>query len=329
MDPVAGPPPGFQIVDFSGPLLLSYLLHWGLFGALSVQLYLYYQAFPNDRLGTKCLVYIVYTIELVETILLTHDAFQTFGYGFGDISAPSKINLGWLDLPVTSGLVGFIGQSFYAHRLYVLSKSWLIPVLIVVVSLASSIGAFVTGAFSLEAGNFALLNTRKVSISSGVWNGGSALSDITIAVFMTYYLSQKVTAFRQTRAFVSKLMRLTVETGTLTAFVAITNFTLFIALPGRAYYAATTAMLPKLYANCILVVLNARSQIVGGRGTEAMSMERPSTTSYPRTPGMRPTGTNDAHMVTLDRDALSDAALHDHVEMKGLDPSESDIGTAV
>ncbi|KAJ7435454.1 hypothetical protein FB451DRAFT_1418196 [Mycena latifolia] len=150
MDSGSSVPPGVQIVQMSGPQLLSYLFHWGLFGALSVQLYLYYDAFPNDRLSTKCLVYTVYAIELVEAVLITQDAFAIFGYGFGDFTELTNIHLMWLDVPVTSGLVAFIGQSFYAYRVYVLSQSWIIPVLILVVSLISSIGAFFTGAIVLQ-----------------------------------------------------------------------------------------------------------------------------------------------------------------------------------
>ncbi|KAJ7265309.1 hypothetical protein C8J57DRAFT_1622413 [Mycena rebaudengoi] len=103
MDLVSTAPSGSQIVKFSGPLILAYLLHWGLFGSLSVQicksprplqalqpelvLDLYYQAFPNDTRFKKYLVYTVYTIEFAQTILSTHDAFATFGYDFTDAAA--------------------------------------------------------------------------------------------------------------------------------------------------------------------------------------------------------------------------------------------------
>jgi hypothetical protein len=95
-------------------------LHWGLLGTLSIQLCkpvdfnimhmcsvpsdLYYLAFPKDRLSTKCLVYGVYALELVETILVTHDAFAAFGYGYGDLSALTNVGFAWLSIPVMSGL---------------------------------------------------------------------------------------------------------------------------------------------------------------------------------------------------------------------------------
>ncbi|KAJ7467551.1 hypothetical protein FB451DRAFT_1258836 [Mycena latifolia] len=324
MDPGSVFPPGLKIVEVSGPLLLAHLAHWGLFGALSVQLYLYYQAFPNDRPFTKCLVYGVYVIELVDMILVTRDAFEAFGYGFGDVSALTKINLGWLDIPIMSGLVSFIAQSFYAYRIYVLSKSWFIPVLIVVVSLVSSVGAFLAGIFTLEANNFARLNTTKFFAASGVWWGASALSDMIIAICMTYYLSKHITGFRETRALVSKLMRLTLETGSLTALVAMINFAIFYAVPSRTYYLTPTTLMPNLYANCILVVLNSRCQIVGGRGTDAPPTDILSAPTFLRDLRTHAASVNSAPMVTIDREVWSDEPLHNHVEMKRVEATDLD-----
>lgn len=65
---------------------------------------LYYEAFPNDRLVNKCLVYTVYTLELVQTILITQAMFATFGFGFGDPGALVKANFAWLAVPIMAGL---------------------------------------------------------------------------------------------------------------------------------------------------------------------------------------------------------------------------------
>ncbi|KAJ7463926.1 hypothetical protein FB451DRAFT_1491954 [Mycena latifolia] len=289
------------------------------------------KAFPKDRLSTKLLVYSIYTIELVGTILQTHDAFETFGYGFGNFLAATTIKLGWLDIPVISGLVAFIGQSFYAYRVYVLSKSWIIPALIMIVSLTSSVSAFLAGAFSFAPDNVVRLSTPKVTAAVGVWCGASALSDILIAICMTYYLSNQVTGFRQTRALLSKLIRITLETGSLTALVAVTNLVVFLAFPNQTYYIIPTVLMARLYPSCMLVVLNSRCQIVGGRGTYLESTDGMlSTPSYLRTPGSRGAGTNDTHLVTINREVWSDAATHDHVEMKGMGVRNApDVGTLV
>ncbi|KAJ7459611.1 hypothetical protein B0H11DRAFT_2242422 [Mycena galericulata] len=75
------------------------------------------------------------------------------------------------------------------------------------------------------------------------------------------------TGFRQTHALVTKLIRLTIETGSLTALVALVTLVLFVALPGTVYFSTPANFMSILYANTLLAVLNARFQILGGRST--------------------------------------------------------------
>ncbi|KAJ7084541.1 hypothetical protein B0H15DRAFT_1023712 [Mycena belliarum] len=263
---------GIPVVELAGPLLVGFLLHWGLFGTLTIQLYLYYEAFPADPLFHKCLVYTLYALELVQTILITHDAFALFAFGFGDPEGLMTIHLAWLTIPVMSGLVALISQSFYSYRLWVLSDSPAMPVLIVVVALASSVGAFLVGALSHIAGNIPIRHSKANAVASGIWLGGAALADILIAVSLTFYLWKTDSRFRQTRALISRLIRITIETGSLTAVVALVNAAMIYAFPGKPYFFTAGAVVPKLYSNTILAVLNSRFRIVGGRGDSSQGM---------------------------------------------------------
>ncbi|KAJ6468502.1 hypothetical protein C8R47DRAFT_805131 [Mycena vitilis] len=315
MDPSTFPP-GFQVVQLTAPLLLCNLFAWGLFGALTVQISIIsHSRTTGSPVTTKSLVYCVYTIELLAIVLQTHDAFETFGFGFDNILAATTIKLGWLDIPVISGVVALIGQSFYAYRVHVLSKSWILPAVILVVALTSSLGALLAGIFSFEPNNnVASLSTPQLLVAIGVWCGASALTDILIAASMTYYLSTKVTEFRRTRALVSRLIRLTLETGSLTAVLAVTNLILFLAFPGKTYYIIPTVLMARFYAICILAVLNARCEIVGGRGY-AGPTERAMPTYLGRST-THTADTNGTHLVTLTRDVVSDMGPLDQMELK-------------
>ncbi|KAK0454317.1 hypothetical protein EV421DRAFT_1699875, partial [Armillaria borealis] len=238
------------------------LLHWGLFGTLSVQLYMYYLAFPDDRKFIKCLVYGIYIVEFVQTMLITHDAFAVFGYGFGDIENLTGMHFSWLTGPIMSAVAACVGQVFYAYRILILSKSRIIPILVTCVSLTSSVAAIITGVYSFQAGNIAQLQNRKTSI---IWCGAAALCDVVIAIYMTYYLMRSDTGFRRTRIIVTKLIRLTVETGSLLSLCL--NLILFLAFPHKTFYGTPALIMPKLYANTVYMVLNSRIRILGGRDT--------------------------------------------------------------
>lgn len=88
------------------------------------------------------------------------------------------------------------------------------------------------------------------------------------------------TQFRKTKALVSKLIRLTIETGTVTGAVlpplsfhscslsaavfAVIVLILFTTV-GGSYYACFGALVAKLYSNVAIAVLNSRIRIMGGR----------------------------------------------------------------
>lgn len=65
---------------------------------------LYYQAFPNDRWFTKCLVYTVYALQLAETVATGVDAFRVFGYGFGDFGTLTRIDVASFISPLITAI---------------------------------------------------------------------------------------------------------------------------------------------------------------------------------------------------------------------------------
>ncbi|KAK0480978.1 hypothetical protein EDD18DRAFT_1337096 [Armillaria luteobubalina] len=272
-------PAGYPIAELSGPYIVAGLLNWGLFGTLSVQLYLYYLAFPNDRRSLKYLVYGIYVTEFMQTMFVAHDMFAMYGYGFGDLDALTKMNFLWITVPIMSAIVSCVGQIFYAYRIFVLSKSRIIPISIICVSLTSSVAAMITGVYAFEASTVLKLGDRKTSIAIGIWCGASALCDILIAICMTYYLMRRNTGFHRTRVLVTKIIRLTIETGSVTAIVTLLTFILFIGFPGHTYHSAPALLVPKLYANAIYMVLNSRFQIIGGRDTYVSSNDMSITTT--------------------------------------------------
>ncbi|KAK7023174.1 hypothetical protein R3P38DRAFT_2532364, partial [Favolaschia claudopus] len=312
--------------------IIGYLLHWGLFGMLTLQLCKfglesshivqkilnnttdnYYRAFPNDRKLIQCLVYGVYLIEVVQTILMTHDAFTNFGTGFGNSNTLRGVHFDWLTIPVMSGIVAFIAQTFYAYRVYLLSRSWVLPSLIVAVSLLSSISGIMNGSFSQQVGVVPPPHTTRNSVISALWLGGAALSDIIIAVA----LLKNDTGLRRTHMLVVKLIRLTIETGSLTAAVAFINLALFFSFPSEPYFFTAGVLLPKLYANTMLAVLNSRMRIVGGRGDVSSSVDLPFYQSMIRESSL-PGGNTRSQppVVTITREIFSDRELTELVEMR-------------
>jgi hypothetical protein len=172
----------------------------------------------------------------------------------------------WLTVPIFGALTGAIGQFFFAYRIWNITDSEEkgTPILIGVLATASFGSAIVAGVTIFKAKSFTNLMQDSNNLAPiGVWNGFGSLCDIIIAVVMPYHLMRLGTGLRSTHIMIVNLMRLLIETGVLTAAVAILHFCLYF---GKA----TTFLVPgltisKVYANTMLVILNNRMKILNGR----------------------------------------------------------------
>jgi hypothetical protein len=78
----------------------------------------YHTTFPNDPLTHKLLVYIVFVLETVQTILVAYDRYVALVLGFGDALAQEAVGTGWFSIPLLSGLCRctFSGDSRMFNR---------------------------------------------------------------------------------------------------------------------------------------------------------------------------------------------------------------------
>ncbi|KAK7034667.1 hypothetical protein VNI00_012309 [Paramarasmius palmivorus] len=252
-------PPAF----ITGPLMLGYMLSWGLLGILSVQIYLYYTAFPKDPLKFKVLVYFIYILDVVQTIMFTHDAFERFVYGFGNPLAVISPNLLWFSSPFIDGLVGLLVQLQYTYRIFKLSPEtkWVLaPILLAsLTQFGCALGSTIIAG---TASTIEELGENNFVIGV-VWLISSAVADVLIALSMIYALNRYDRSFEQTNDIVKKIIRLTVETGTITACVAICHAALILAMPQKNYHVLPAMILAKLYSNSLMVMFNSRIRMAG------------------------------------------------------------------
>ncbi|KAF8970189.1 hypothetical protein BDZ97DRAFT_130065 [Flammula alnicola] len=212
---------GAALFSLALPLLSSLqigsLITWGLQGVLCVQVYNYYLSFPKDPLHMKVLVYGSLILELVQTLMVTHDAYEVFAKGFGDITGLNDLHLLWFTLPILGGVVGLLCHLTFAYRICLLSESRITGGVIAALALCASVSAFAFGGKLFAAGILSeLVKTKHIYLTCGMWNGSGALCDVMIASFMTYYLSRNHTGFRNTDYLITRIIRLTIETGVAT-----------------------------------------------------------------------------------------------------------------
>ncbi|KAF8909916.1 hypothetical protein CPB85DRAFT_1414242 [Mucidula mucida] len=252
-----------DLVKTTGPLLLGYIINCGLYGALCVQVYLYYISFPNDHTRSKAVVYSLFVIETAQVVMNISDVFDLFAVGYGDLDTLDKIHLSWLAVPILTGLGAFIVQCFYGYRIYLLTERSWIPSVIALLSVTQFTAAFVGGIQVYLKGRFSLIESTRTA--STIWLAGSAACDVVIAGTMTHHLVSADTGFKSTHLILTKIIRLVVETGSVTASVAVLDLILFLTFPDATYHTVPAQSLAKLYSNAVLVLFNSRIKIRGGR----------------------------------------------------------------
>jgi len=259
-------PPGLQTSALSGPLILGFILNWGLYGVLCVQCYFYYVAFPKDRAAVKCLVLGLLAMETTQSLMVIYDAFSLYATGYGQIGLLNDPPLIWLIVPIMSGIVSCTVQIFFAYRVIILSGSKTLGVIITALALLEGIAAIIVGA-QMEKAVFISSLLSTTFITKAVWLSGSAFCDIVIAVAMVYLLLSKrnPSTVSETQARVNRLVRLIIETGSLTALTAIADLFLFFSFPNQGYHIVPCLIMSKFYATTTLAILNSRMHISEGR----------------------------------------------------------------
>jgi len=244
----------------AGPKILGFFFNWALLGILNVQVYLYHINFPRDRLILQCLVYGILVFEWVQTGLLTGVAFEIFVYHYGDVNSLTTIYDAWFLVDVMCAIVSFTVQTFFAWRIYKLSSSRIIPGGIILLSLVQATAGIVLGAKLKNVSSTAdVSSSRSVVITMLIWIIGSVVVDVVIATVMMIMMLKRKTGVAHTDMMINRIIRLVVETGTLTATFAILTLVLCLAVPGTLYYETVIYVLTKLYANTFLTNLVNRA----------------------------------------------------------------------
>ncbi|TCD59917.1 hypothetical protein EIP91_011193 [Steccherinum ochraceum] len=257
-------------LHFPTTQLVAQLLNWGLFGVLTVQLYIYYVAFPRDPRHRKGMVYLVYILEIVQVILTTRDAFLTYASQWGDVAHADEVKMLWFSIPVMCGLIGGIVQMFYAWRILLLSKNRVSSGTIALTSLLAISFSIWDGIDTRNAERLTAVSRAKTFYTGVLWLGMTALCDLVITCSMSYYLykAKNLSTVERTSVLLTRLIKLTVETGFITAACAILELVLFVASRDTLVYAVFMGISGKLYSNCFMAILNSRIQITDGRITD-------------------------------------------------------------
>ncbi|KAJ7432831.1 hypothetical protein B0H11DRAFT_2297150 [Mycena galericulata] len=188
------------------------------------------------------------------------DVYYWFAVGFGDILRFSKPGFSAWYTPLMGSVMALVVQIFFCYRIYIIRRATLwLCILIALVSLLQAAGGICGGISSYVSEN--VLHDHDRTIFVYMWLIGDAFADILIAAVMTVLLTKASLLqhhHKQTNDIVKRIVRLVIETNTLSMIVAVLSLILFIGTPNTTYFICPTMVLAKLYSNTLLVTFNNR-----------------------------------------------------------------------
>ncbi|KAF9267332.1 hypothetical protein L218DRAFT_1060558 [Marasmius fiardii PR-910] len=230
-------------------MFIGFMINVILYGIMITQVYLYFTNYKRDRTWIKLFVLLLFLCDTVNSIF---DAVYLYGSLIIHFGMSSSC-LSWSGDadPVMTGLIAILVQGFFAWRIRVLTGNvWLVS-MVLLFSVAGFVGGIVT---SFEVGRTPeFINFREFKWAVIMWLLGSCCGDILI----TSILRRHKTGFQASDDIVDRVIRLTVQTGLLTAICAIIDLALFLADPSGLHLIFNFP-LSKLYTNSLMSSLNSR-----------------------------------------------------------------------
>ncbi|KAH8832178.1 hypothetical protein DL96DRAFT_1590146 [Flagelloscypha sp. PMI_526] len=266
---MASPPPRGAFLELGGPNWLGNLFHNILCGVLIVQVYIYHASFNRDTWKIKMLVYLVFTLEILQTVIRSVDRWEIDVMLWGNPAGLDAILIDWFSTPVLTAVTSGLVQAYFGYRLYVFSKSWIIAGIIWALTLLQCVAGIIFGAFQAGRSLHEVATNGNITKAFLVWIVTTAVTDVMIAGLLTYYLRMMRGGFKETDRMVSNIIRLTVETGALTAVTAILILVLYLTCP--PWFLVPGDVLGKLYSNNLMVMFNRRINFSRSQGTTMAS----------------------------------------------------------
>ncbi|KZV73836.1 hypothetical protein PENSPDRAFT_262260 [Peniophora sp. CONT] len=255
----AAPPSVVPIVH--GPILIGTILNVLLYGISLTQTFFYVSTFKQDRWILKALVFVIFVADTMNSVFDVVYIYDALVLHYNDPQAIALANWVFATDPAMGSLIASMVQIFFAWRVKVLTGNTWVAALLILGSIISGLGGV---AVSIAIGivpNW--LEFQRFEAPVIVWLVTSAMVDVTITGFLTFHLRKHRTGFQRTDDVLSKIIRLTVQTGLITSVWAIVDLAVFLAIP-TGVHLIFNFPLAKLYSNSLLSSLNARSSLSGG-----------------------------------------------------------------
>jgi len=205
----------------------------------------------------KWMVWSIVVVDTLNSIVSSYVAYDYSVSDFGEVTKILKVTPLFGVMVLTTAITGSIVQTFFGFRVkWLTGNRWIGWIIIFAAFLQ-----FLCGVGTITGGYIVKEFVRFQEFRSVVilWLVLAPVTDLVISGALVLYLRTSRTGFATTDDLLSRLTRLTIQTGLITAVWALVDLVLFLVFNNNWHFVFNMA-LAKLYGNCLLSSLNARTE---------------------------------------------------------------------
>ncbi|KAF8824020.1 hypothetical protein HHX47_DHR9000081 [Lentinula edodes] len=278
--------PGINPDNTLGAAFIGYSFACAVFGVLTAQVTNYYQTFVADPKQLRILVGIVWSLELIHVILISHALYHYTITLFGSMLEMITGHVVWslVTQVLVAGISGSIVKLCFVLRVWRFSRrNVFITGLIFIVVLvqfgfiigscksnhaASSpsnlfgivkIIAYTIAAYQIQS----FLDLPKLQVLGSIALATGALGDVLTAVALIFYLRKLRTGYTEPDSLVNNLTGYAIHTGAFTSAMTLLTLIFYDAYPNTFQYMAVYFVVSKTFAVSLMCTLNTRKQVAG------------------------------------------------------------------
>ncbi|KAG6333322.1 hypothetical protein ID866_5770 [Astraeus odoratus] len=241
-----------------GAILLGTCFGCGLTGIVFVQCILYYKLYPGDYAWTKFLVFVVWFLDLMHTILIIVTVWQSVitNYDHPENMDNIPAALG-LSVAVTAAIT-FTVHCFFANRIRKLMKRWYIAIPVGILAFMRLLAACISTSEIIRLKRYSLFIRPYPAwiFTAGVTLSASA--EVIITTTMIIFLGTRKTGMNH---IINALILYTLETGGISALVTVASLLCWLLMRHNLIFLGMHFAIAKLYANSLLATLNTRKRL--------------------------------------------------------------------
>ncbi|KAI0788093.1 hypothetical protein C8Q74DRAFT_1195996 [Fomes fomentarius] len=258
--------PGNPAEPVMGGLLIEVFVACILYGITTLQTFIYFQKYTNDRTFLKSLVATVWVIETAHTVFCIQFIYDYLIKDFGNYFNFIVINWGVGITVLCSASIALCVQGYYTWRVWIVSGNSIVWTGIIGTFALARVGFGIASCVLCYLyPSWPILRAREdslVTVSGGL--GSAALVDILVALTLTIYLKRRRSSDswpKESNSMVNRILLYAVNTGAITCTASILCVILFAVQKNSLTFLGLVEVQAKLYSNSFLGSLNARSHI--------------------------------------------------------------------